>query len=107
MPRLTLKITPNARRNEILGWDAPEKTGNPPVLRVKLRVPPVEGRANREVVAFLADCLGLPKSAVVLVHGAKSRSKVVEITGLSEAEVHARLGEGEDLSGESQGKSAH
>lgn len=92
MPRLLLKVTPNARRNEILGWEAPEKASEgPPVLRVKLRVPPVEGRANREVVAFLAEYLGLPKSGVTLIHGEKSRSKVIEITGLDEVELRARL----------------
>ena len=91
MARITLKVTPNAKRNEILGWETAEKAGGPGVLRVKLRVPPVEGKANREVVAFLAECLGLPKSAVVLTHGEKSRSKVVDIAGLEVAEVRVRL----------------
>jgi uncharacterized protein (TIGR00251 family) len=91
MTKLTVRVTPNARRNEIHGWDSAMAPGTGRVLKVKLNVPPVEGRANRELVAFLAEVLGLPKSAVSLAHGEKSRSKVVAIDGLTEDEVRARL----------------
>ena len=90
MTKLTVRVIPNGRRNEILGWDA-TLPGSGRVLKVKLSVPPVEGRANRELVAFLAEVLGIPKSAVSLAHGEKSRSKVVSISGLTEAEIAARL----------------
>ena len=91
MTKVTVRVTPNARRNEVIGWEEPEQPGAPPVLRIKLRVPPIEGRANRELTTYLAERLGLSKSAVSLAHGEKSRSKVVEITGLDEAEVMSRL----------------
>jgi len=91
MTKITVRVTPNARRNEIIGWEEPERPGGPRILRIKLCVPPVEGRANRELTVFLAERLGLPKSAVSLAHGEKSRSKVVEITGLDEAEIVSRL----------------
>jgi len=49
MTKITVRVTPNARRNEIIGWDEPDRPEGPRVLRIKLCVPPVEGRANREL----------------------------------------------------------
>lgn len=91
MTKVTVRVTPNARRNEIIGWDEPERPGAARVLRVKLSVPPVEGRANRELLSYLAEALGLPKSGLSLAHGEKNRSKVVAIEGLTAEEVTARL----------------
>lgn len=76
--KLALKVTPGARRNEILGWeeDYPQ-VGR--VLKLKIAAPPVEGKANKEIVAYLASVLHLPKSAVELVHGTGGRIKLVEL----------------------------
>ncbi len=46
-----------------------------------MKAPPVEGKANRELLAFLAKELGVSKSAISLRSGAKSRVKSVEIEG--------------------------
>lgn len=81
---LELKIIPNAPRNEIVGWLGP-------ALKVKVHAPALEGRANDELLAFLAERLGLPRRAVTLVRGDKSRQKVVRIAGLDLSEVKARL----------------
>jgi uncharacterized protein (TIGR00251 family) len=59
---------------------------------VKVHAPPVEGRANDALCAFLADTLGLPRRAVVLVRGDTSRQKTVRIEGLALAAVRQRLG---------------
>ncbi len=82
--RIAVKAVPNASRDEIAGWlgDA---------LKVKLRAPALEGRANEALCEFLATRLGLPRRHVILLRGEKSRQKVVELTGLSLAEVRARL----------------
>ena len=61
-------------------------------LRVRVNAPPVENAANEAVVKVLAKALGIAKSAVVIVGGARSRSKVVEVSGLRAAEVRRRLG---------------
>ena len=76
---------PNAPSSRVVGWlgDA---------LKVKVHAPALEGRANEELCEFLADQLGLPKRAVILAQGEKSRQKLVRITGLSLAEVRAKLG---------------
>ena len=60
-------------------------------LKVKVQAPALDGRANAALTDFLADQLGLPRRAVVLVRGDKSRQKVVRIDGLTRAEVQRRL----------------
>jgi hypothetical protein len=81
---LALKAIPNAPRTEIAGWlgDA---------LKIKVHAPALEGRANDELCAFLAAKLRLPKRAVTLLQGEKSRQKVVHIAGITRGEVIARL----------------
>jgi hypothetical protein len=81
---LELKIIPNAPRNEVVGWLGP-------VLKVKVHAPALEGRANEELLGFLAEKLGLPRRAVTLLRGDKSRQKVIRITGLDLATARARL----------------
>ena len=76
--KLSLKVTPGARKNEILGWeDDYPQVGR--VLKVKIAAPPVEGKANKEIVLFLAKALGVTKSSIEVVHGTSGRIKLVEI----------------------------
>lgn len=82
---LELKIIPNAPRNEIVGW-----LGS--ALKIKIHAPALEGRANDELLAFLAERLGLPRRAVTLLRGDKSRQKVVRVEGLDAAGLRLRLG---------------
>jgi uncharacterized protein (TIGR00251 family) len=60
---------------------------------VKLRVaaPPVDGKANDAALALLAEVLGVRASALALVRGEKSRSKVVRVDGLPVEVVAGRL----------------
>jgi len=60
-------------------------------LKVKVHAPALEGRANDALLEFLSEKLGLPRRAVALVRGDKSRYKVVRITGLTLPEARARL----------------
>lgn len=76
--KLALKVTPGAKKNEILGWeDDYPQVGR--VLKVKIAAPPVEGKANKEIVLFLAKALGVSKSSIEVVHGTSGRIKLVEI----------------------------
>jgi hypothetical protein len=81
---LELKTIPNAPRDELAGW-----LGG--ALKVKVHAPALDGRANDALLAFLAEKLGLPRRAVTLVRGDKSRHKVVRLEGLTLAEARARL----------------
>jgi uncharacterized protein (TIGR00251 family) len=60
-------------------------------LRVRVAAPAREGKANRELVRYLADVLGVPKSAVSVLRGEGSRHKVVVIAGMESAEALHRL----------------
>ena len=78
--RLEIKAVPNAPKSEVVGWLGDS-------LKVRIHAPPEEGKANAELCSFLAKILGLPKGAVRLGRGASSRSKVLEIVGLSQGQM--------------------
>lgn len=61
-------------------------------VRLRLTAPPVDGAANAACIAFLAATLGIKRTQVRLQAGAKSREKLVHITGLTPAQVTAALG---------------
>ncbi|MGI6208126.1 MAG: DUF167 domain-containing protein [Anaerolineae bacterium] len=83
--RLRVRVTPRGGRDEVIGY----RDG---VLLVRLKAPPVEGAANEALVAFLAKQLSLPKSALELARGHRSRDKEVTGQGLDDAEALRRLG---------------
>ena len=85
MTRLALRVQPGARRNALLA----RMPGG--IWKVAVAAPPAEGRANDAVVELVSELLGVHRRQVTLARGASSRSKVVEVEGLSEAEVDARL----------------
>ena len=84
---LPIRVQPRASKNEVAGW----RDGT---LCVRLTAPPVEGAANKAVVEFVADQLGLKRHQVTLVSGEKSRDKMLTIEGLSREEIESRLGKG-------------
>jgi uncharacterized protein (TIGR00251 family) len=76
--KLALKVTPGAKKNEVLGWeDDYPQIGR--VLKVRIAAPPVEGKANKEIVLFLSKLLRVTKSSIEVVHGTSGRIKLVEI----------------------------
>jgi hypothetical protein len=81
---LSVRVQPRASRNEVAGL-----VGE--TLKIRLTAPPVEGAANDACLAFLAKLLDLAPSRLAIIQGERSRNKVVRITGLTQAEVHARL----------------
>ena len=89
MARLPVRLMPGASTERIDGWDV-DADGRP-VLKVRVRARPVEGEANEALIRLLAKTLGTPRSAVSLARGGQSRLKMIEIAGLDEAEVHARI----------------
>jgi uncharacterized protein len=89
MARLTVRLTPRGGADRIDGRET-DAEGRP-VLKARVRAAPTEGQANTALVALIARALGIPKSAVTIARGASARVKALEIDGLSEAEVRARL----------------
>ena len=82
--RLAVVVTPRASRTELAGVAGGR-------LRVRVAAPPVDGAANEELVRFLAQHLGLARSAVALAAGAAGRRKTVLVTGMTPDEVARRL----------------
>lgn len=75
---LSLHVQPGAKKTEVAGLygDA---------LKIRLAAPPVDGKANACLVAFLADQLAVAKSRVILVAGAGSRTKRMKVCRLEKA----------------------
>jgi uncharacterized protein (TIGR00251 family) len=85
MARLTVKVHPRARRTAVAG-----RFGE--AWKLDLAAPPVDGKANEECVRFFSELAGVPKSCVRIVTGATSRIKIVEVDGISQEALEARLG---------------
>lgn len=81
---LRVRVQPRASRSEVTGWADS-------VLSVRLTAAPVDGAANRACRDFLAETLGVKRSAVELVSGEKSREKRFRVEGLGEAALRERL----------------
>lgn len=71
--RLLVRITPNAKKSEVLGIHDDE-------LKIKLHAQPIDGKANEALIGFIAEKLGLPKRAVVISHGHLNKHKLLEIS---------------------------
>jgi len=83
MAILRVHVVPNAKSDCVTG----EHGG---ALKIKLRAPAVEGKANAALVRFLAEQMKLPRHSIVLQSGQRSRDKLLRIDGLSEEEIHRR-----------------
>ncbi|MEA3459582.1 MAG: DUF167 domain-containing protein [Chloroflexota bacterium] len=79
-----IKVVPRASRNEIAGVQAG-------ALKLRLTALPVGGAANRALIKFLAEELGVRRSEVEILRGRTSHRKLVKVVGLSGPEVRARL----------------
>ncbi|MGA3034647.1 MAG: DUF167 domain-containing protein [Terracidiphilus sp.] len=85
---LAVRAQPSAKRTAISGIYG---EGQAAQLKISVHAPPLEGRANAALIAFLAEVFGLPKSSVELLSGESSRSKVFLLRGLTLARVMAVL----------------
>ena len=79
-----VRVMPRSSRNEIAGVQGD-------ALKVRLTAPPVEGAANAALIACLAQQLGVRKSAVAIVGGIRSRTKVVRVEGITRERVEQTL----------------
>jgi uncharacterized protein (TIGR00251 family) len=82
--RIRVRVKPRASKSRILST----REG---ALEIALAAPPVDGAANSELIRTLAAALGCAKSALEIVSGPTSRSKLVAIVGFTQAELVAKL----------------
>ena len=81
---LRVRVQPGAKRSEVVGWAEG-------VLRLRIAAPPIEGRANEALIAFLSELLRVPRSRIAIRAGHGGRDKVVAIAGITREELAARL----------------
>jgi uncharacterized protein (TIGR00251 family) len=82
---IKVKVTPNSSRNAILE--------HPDLLTVKLTSPPVEGKANKELLRFLAKKMRVAPSAITILKGHSSREKTLLVSGVNAETARERLGQ--------------
>ena len=82
---IAVRVIPRAGRSGLAGTRGD-------ALLVRLQSPPVEGAANEELIEVLARALQVPKRAVTIVAGDRSRQKRVRVAGIDAATAAARLG---------------
>jgi len=81
---IKVRVVPRSSRNQIIGVEDG-------IFKIKLTAPPVDGKANKALIEFLAKKLGLAKGSVEIVSGERSRQKSIRIHGLPQKEVDTLL----------------
>jgi uncharacterized protein (TIGR00251 family) len=84
MATLRFHIIPNAKIDKVIGEHGA-------AIKIKLRAPAVEGKANAALRTLLSEHLAIPERDVVIERGHKSRTKLVRIEGGNEKEIRSRL----------------
>jgi uncharacterized protein (TIGR00251 family) len=82
---LTLRVTPRARKT---GFAGILEDG---ILRVRVAAPPVEGKANAELLTFLAKVLGVRKNRLEIIAGQRGLDKIVSVLDISADDVQSRI----------------
>ncbi len=82
--RLKVRVIPNARKNEVVACTEDE-------IRLKVKAPAVDGKANAALIEFLAELTDVPRSRIRVRTGEKARTKIIEIDGPSSDQVLARV----------------
>lgn len=85
---LAVRAQPGAKKTAIVGVYG---EGEAAQLKIAVQAPPVEGRANEALVAFLGETFGVPKRAVEIVSGELSRSKVFRLSGVTVQDAQLKL----------------
>ena len=81
---IEIRVQPNSNRREVV-------VGQDGVIRVYVTEAPVDGHANKAVIKLLAKHIGVPRNAIDIERGVRSRDKVVTVTGVGKGEVQAKL----------------
>ena len=82
---LAVRVTPRASRNEIT------EIQSDGTVKVRLTAPPVEGDANKALIVFMAEVLGVPPSKLDIVAGLSGKDKLISVLDMDMDEVHRRV----------------
>jgi uncharacterized protein (TIGR00251 family) len=84
MTGVEIRLQPRGGRDAVVG----ERDG---AVLIRISAPPVDGKANAALIAFVAKTIGVPKSSVTIVRGEAARNKVIRVEGHAPADVRAVL----------------
>jgi uncharacterized protein (TIGR00251 family) len=82
---LAVRVTPRSSDNEIVEI---QEDGT---VKIHLTAPTHEGKANEELIEFLSEILGAPKSHIDILAGASGRDKLITVLDMDADEVHSRI----------------
>jgi len=85
---IAVRAQPGAKKTAIIGVYG---EGASAQLKIAVNAPPIEGRANDALVAFLADYFSIPRSRIALLSGETSRNKVFLVRGVSRSQIQSIL----------------
>jgi uncharacterized protein (TIGR00251 family) len=77
---IRVRVIPNAQHSEVMN-----RVGS--IVRVRIAAPAVEGKANEELIEFLAEFFSVPKKFVSILRGEKGKEKTIQIEGRPEHEL--------------------
>ena len=81
---ISVRVSPNSKQTKIDGFHGER-------LKIRLHAPPVDGKANKELLLFIAERLGVRKSQCAITQGEASRDKVVSISGIDASSARRAL----------------
>jgi uncharacterized protein (TIGR00251 family) len=81
---LEIRLQPRGGRDQVMG----ERDG---AVLIRISAPPVDGKANAALIAFVAKTVGVPKGSVVIIRGETSRNKIIRVAGRAADDVRAAL----------------
>lgn len=77
--KLSITIIPNAKQTEAVGWEGQ-------TLKIRVAAPPLEGKANKELIRIMAELCDCAPSEISIIKGLASRQKVLEVPNMPEVD---------------------
>mgnify|MGYP001419265393 CR=1 FL=1 len=81
---IRIQVSPGASKNEVTGMYGDS-------IKLKIAAPPVKGLANKELINYLSDLLGIKREGIIIVSGQTKRSKTIAISGLDREDILKKL----------------
>lgn len=82
---LAVRVTPKASQNQIT------EITHDGTVKIHITAVPEDGKANEELIKFLSDVLGVPKSRIEVVAGASGRDKLVSVLDMDAVTLHEKI----------------
>ena len=82
--KISVQAHPGAKRNEVLRFEEG-------IWHLKIAAPPVEGKANKELIEYLSEVLDVSKSRLTIDKGTTSRRKIISVQGMTAEVIEEKL----------------